>query len=526
MPLVNVAVCGTVRSSLEAHLVFNEIMAGKEAGIIGRALFVDWEEDLEQKHPKLKPYLLEHGIDVLPIPPRPGMTSNDVQMSQLHAALSLFDDDDLVLRTRVDKAFPLLRTFLTNAHALVERCLCAPDSLLFDHTILTAAVCVSRPFCHADLQLLGQARDFRRIINMDHYFDVFCDQAHEAQWFALPFIQAYPDIRTLFETVSLRDFVKALRFWAKTDFPMPDALVRTLAHYYDLCRRHFSLMSDAPLPEGLTLRQAIDGGDPTGWDWGTSTFIGSNEWMGFLRTGERCDPFCEELRHFATGDRHPSLSASDVGAIRGFVGHMLGVDEKTLWCGNAYKPGRLAKSSGSAPAPGLEEIVRTIAHQISPGFDTAIASRSLSAISHICQNYPPNAFNEFGIFLEKAATSICAEIAATGKDKPLSNEALLLPAIFHSAAVAFSNNPGSASWLGQALLEGKLAEPFDSFARWGLSARIWAQPPYVVFLLGLLLFKGIGGPADKTEGLRLITAAAESGDESAKAFLKGLGARS
>jgi len=523
---LNVVICGMVRSDLESHLIFRDVIAARNAGTVKRAVFVDWQEDFDRRQKGLKSYLLSHGIDVLALPPPPtGMSSNNIQISQLYHTLSLFDEDELVLRTRTDKAYPLLHAFLKKADSFARRCLDAPEATVQKGKFLVSGVSVTRPFCHVDFQMMGFAQDFRRVLNMDGYFDVFCKQAKEAQWFALPFIHAYPDMRALFENFDLNEIVDSLRAWSKTEaMPMPEPLIRTMAHYYDLCRRHYALMDDRPLPQGATLSDAIDARNETGWDWGSSTFVYSSEWLDRFKTGRNCEPFGEYLRQFAAEDSKPTLSESDIKSIRQFFSSRLEKMEGEMWRGSAFGGGNLRQSEIGEPAPNFEEIIRKILLQIHPNFDLSLVEKALRIVAPAFDDYPPDAYYEFGPFLERLGDIVCNELANEHQNNP-PRDALALPALFYTAALAFNSSYNGAAWLAQALLEGKLPDYFAETARWGISARFHKQPPYVVFLMGVMMLKGIGGAANKQEGMRLISQAAESGDENAKAFLKGLGAR-
>lgn len=523
---VNVVVCGMVRSDLESHLIFRDIIAARNAGTIKRAVFVDWQEDFDRRQKGLKSYLLSLGVDVLALPPPPqGMTSNNIQISQLYHALSLFNDDDLVLRTRTDKAYPLLHAFLKKTDFFARRCRDAPEATVQRGKFLVSGVNVTRPFCHVDFQIMGLVEDFRRVLNLDGYFDVFCKQAKEAQWFALPFIHSYPDMRALFENFDLNEIVGSMRSWSKTEaMPMPEPLIRTMAHYYDLCRRHYALMDDRPLPQSATLSDAIDARNETGWDWGSSTFVYSSDWLERFKTGRNCAPFTDCMRQFAAEDSKPMLSQGDIKSIREFFAVMLGKKGSEMWPGSAFGGGNLAQAEKSALAPSFEEMAQKIILQILPNFDMKLVDKALHIIAPAFDDYPSDAYYEFGPFLERLGDIVCNELANEHQNNA-PRDALALPALFYTAALAFNSSYNGAAWLAQALLEGKLPNYFAETTRWGISARFHKQPPYVVFLMGVMMLKGIGGPADRQEGMRLISQAAESGDENAKAFLKGLGGK-
>lgn len=520
---IKAIITGMIRSDLEAQLIFNELANARHEGLLDRIIYASWNDHLDA-HPDLVNMLAKKGIDVLAIPAlKPDTQILDLQIMPFYTALGLFEDDEIIFRLRTDKCYPLLKSTLRNLTAIKQQVLTSDSNGILDSRILLSQIALNEPFAHADFIMMGLAADFRRLMSCDRYFDYFCEDVVEARWFARPFIQTYADIRLLFENIPRLDLTTALSNWAKNKAQqaMPAPLISALACYFDVCRRHFIVLSDKPISPDITLIDTLAGHDPSGWLWGNRVFIGTNHWLQRFATGERCGPFADYLQHFSSQEKpQQTLFLKDIPYIRAFIHDQLNRDTSPIWPGKWVKQAESTSLATQAKSD-FSDTIKQLAYQIQPEFDWSMIEDIVDKLNSHFEKYSYDEYYNFGPQLENAGKfSLLSLQQKYPNGIPVST--LLLPALLFSAASSFSWQQFSTIWLAEALLENKISRYFAWVARWSITAKIKYQIPYVKFLAGMLLLKGIGGDIQVEKGIALIAEAAEAKDPKAKAVFEAL----
>jgi hypothetical protein len=369
--------------------------------------------------------------------------------------------------------------------------------------------------------MMGLAADFRRLMSCDRYFDYFCQDVVEARWFARPFIQTYADIRLLFENIPRLDLTTALSNWAKNKAQqtMPTPLISALACYFDVCRRHFTLLSDKAISPDITLIDTLAGHDRSGWLWGNRVFIGTNHWLRRFATGDRCGPFTDYLRHFAAQEKpQQTLFLKDIPSVRAFIHDQLNHDINSIWPGKWIKQAEPA-SQTTQEHSNFSDTIKQLAHQIEPDFDWSMIEDIVDKLTVHFEKYSYDEYYDFGLQLENAGKFSLSLLQQKYPDG-IPASTLLLPALLFSAASSFSWQQFSVIWLAEALLENKISRHFAWVTRWSITGRIKYQIPYVKFLAGMILLNGMGGDVQAEKAVELIAEAAEANEPQAKAVLE------
>jgi hypothetical protein len=506
---VHVIVCGTIRTELEAYLVFQDLIAGRACGAIDRIVYCTWPDQIERAR-RFIGHLAEAGIEILATPLRQPSQFN-VQVLPFYTALGLFDDEDIVARVRTDKCFPLVRTLIRESDALAAKSRSIGTDSIFKSRIVVSALSWNELFAHGDFFMLACAGDLRKICHMDSYFDVFCaDVGAEARWFSRPYIQNYPDLRAVFETVSLLQLSKAIVRWAGSQpndddmAALPAGLGRVIGQYIHLCARDFALVNDNPEHAGLTLLDAYAARDPTRWQWGPRVFATSHAWVRRIGAGEGLGALGIHVQWAASADLHQrSVTAADLDEIRAFVTQHTREIARQPWPG---LPIDIAKSNPDlATAYGwgsFRSLLVNLANIVDPEFDPDLVTDEMVALGARLADYPAQTYGGFCNICRETGEAIYALLQGQyGDDIP--HQALMLPAVFFACSLTFQWDGDSGEWLADQLLADRLNHHFAPVTRWGLSARLWIQKPQAVYKAAELALRGIGGPVDVDEARRL-----------------------
>ncbi len=519
---LSVIVCGAIRSDFECSLIFKELILARREGLLDRIVFCTWTTEVDSHRTFIDS--LHDEVEVVTVLPIKEQTSFNLQVYPFYTALSLFDDDQFVARVRTDKCFPLVRTLVTHSSKLVERSREVDTTSLFSSRIVVAAISWNEVFAHGDFFMLARASDLRLISHFDSYFDMFCaGVGAESRWFSRPFIQAYPDIRAVFESVSLQTLCKSLYSWANQDpkskpIPLPPPLGRVLGQYFLHCARNFALINDEPSNDNIDLIAAIGGRDPKKWQWTPRTFATTQDWLDRITHSRALGAMgvhVDEARRSDLTSR--SLSVAALEEIHEFQ-LQYGSKGVVPW------PGTLISSTSSRKADSNTytehgnylSIVKELIKEIDSSVDTELLDRDtdIGNLTIDFRHFPAYSYYEFRDTCRDAARkAISALESRYGTDVPVALWSL--PALFFVASLVFSWDSEAGEWLADQLLADKLTRYFAPVTKWGIMARYWSQTDSLLYKVALMSMRGIGGPVSIEDATRLLKIAADRGNQAA-----------
>lgn len=194
MSIANVLICGLVRDLEKLKEKIKNFVQLKKEGLIDKIVYSTWIGEIDN-YPGLKEFLDKNGV-ILVLTGQPALIVSGHrfhQMKNFYYGLQIFQDDDLILKTRVDLSGfdDTMRRYFSGEISLARK-----ENSIF--SVLSERVVVDYaqmmyPFIIGDAQFFGRKKDIEQFVNMDYFFDVaFKDIAVEQTFFSNPFVKRFP----------------------------------------------------------------------------------------------------------------------------------------------------------------------------------------------------------------------------------------------------------------------------------------------------------------------------------------------
>ncbi|SFV15122.1 hypothetical protein SAMN02799631_06033 [Methylobacterium sp. 174MFSha1.1] len=194
----NVLVCGKIRDINEFQKIIDTYRIWKSQGKINRVVYSGWDTD----YSLVRDYIVsaaDWGLESI-ISPEPALTTMGYifhQQKALRFGLSTFNDGDLIIKSRTDKAILDL-----DVSKLQRRFALAPapsPNSPFKHRVLIFAALILQPFFFNDMTYVGRADDLVKFASSNLWYEFYntCINAEQAIH-SSPFVVGDPLIRDYF----------------------------------------------------------------------------------------------------------------------------------------------------------------------------------------------------------------------------------------------------------------------------------------------------------------------------------------
>lgn len=170
MGSVNILICGKIRDAAAFSNELETYFEWRKAGLVDRICFSGWESDLGP-HGELIAALRRSNVSVVLSPEPQLKLAGHIfhQMKALNFGLSLFDPEDIVLKTRTDGA-----DMIFDPEFALERFLAAPGPAAgspFQDRVLVQYASPFQPYFFGDQVFMGRRRDLQKLVTFDLWFD-------------------------------------------------------------------------------------------------------------------------------------------------------------------------------------------------------------------------------------------------------------------------------------------------------------------------------------------------------------------
>lgn len=179
----SVLICGSIRDGLAFAHELETYFRWRAEGLIDRMVFSGW---LSNRLDGNINFMIQNGVEVVlahePVIWGPGHIFH--QVKNLHFGLQAFSDDDLILRCRTDKTAPgySIQELTRRFHAAPAPAAGAP----FDRRLMLRGALPLQPFFYNDMAFMGLARDLRRLVSFDIWWEIEHALLNPEQIFHLP----------------------------------------------------------------------------------------------------------------------------------------------------------------------------------------------------------------------------------------------------------------------------------------------------------------------------------------------------
>lgn len=182
---LSILACGLFRDKSIVAESIAEFRSLKESGMVDRIVVSTWHSELRE-NPKIYQLLIENEVEVLannePQIVMPGHLAH--QMKSFAVGLELFDNDDVVLKTRFDLAGNNVKKLKAFYDAFSRREVTHDDwPTIFDNKVIIDGGFVFQPFYLNDIVFLGKKSDMSKFVNLDLSMEFFCSETAPEQWF-------------------------------------------------------------------------------------------------------------------------------------------------------------------------------------------------------------------------------------------------------------------------------------------------------------------------------------------------------
>jgi len=515
--LLDVVICGSIRSELSTFAIVDEIYRAREAGLVRQVVFSTWQHELEA-FPRLRESLNRAGFTVVGNqPPPPDMPTIIIQHMQLwRGLLEINDNDSLVLRTRTDKSFFHTISAIQNTPHIENKIQLSNGKTKFGFSapIFVPGVSVNELFAHNDLLIIAKRNDFLRILNFDDAYNIIFTDAgrfpQEARWFMSPFLTQIPTLKNFVRNVNIKNLSIAISRLAESGSinNMPDSILKILVCYWECLSSIFSCIDYSPLPGPLPLIGLLgrQKSRPYADHWGERLLITSNDALDSLY-GNQID------------DDEISRKISDIKSEKISLNELLDkvdCDEINEFISSFVSPQRSAKiPTSSYPLPegvgdsrfdvladfvgegAIEPLMRGFYEKIGPAIEKMKKNGGFDSIRDLGVEIGESAIKS-GSSESARMAHLCLAFCISHRDI-LSVDAI--------CELAFNKFPNEAhqKWLAVQLY---------------VMNEVASHNRDVQFWYGLERYRGVGSPENKPHGISLIRRAADNGLEKAIIFMK------
>lgn len=197
----SILACGLFRDKDIVTKSIAEFKELQKCGTVDRVVVSTWHSEL-RGNPEIYQLLIKNQIEVIannePQIVMPGHLAH--QMKSFAVGLELFDDNDVVLKTRFDLAGNTVQKLQAFYNEFSQQELTQSDwPTIFANKVTIDGGFVFQPFYLNDIVFLGKMSDISKFVNLDLSMEFFCSETAPEQWFHYaPFKNKFQIVKDFF----------------------------------------------------------------------------------------------------------------------------------------------------------------------------------------------------------------------------------------------------------------------------------------------------------------------------------------
>lgn len=238
---VDAIVTGIVRDPEEFSALFRYVFAERVHGTVRNIIFSTWRSTAETNPGELS-WLNKNNVKVVlsQEPPKTMMGNTWKQHRALLTGLAQVSEDGLILKTRTDKSLDQTRLVMESFKN--QGLDAAGGASPFDRKIICSRLSTSMMFNNGDIAFIGAARDLKKLINFEGYYDVVAVPSTinaEIRMFSWPFVKQFGFVGEIFENFNIRRISAKLIESRGNDVPL--YLLAAYARFFRIASESFQL---------------------------------------------------------------------------------------------------------------------------------------------------------------------------------------------------------------------------------------------------------------------------------------------